>query len=46
MKYEREYQVGVVENVFEDMDIVWPSNETTEKLNNIDLFKKEDKINE
>lgn len=31
MKYEREYSVEVVENVFKDIDIVWPSKETIEK---------------
>lgn len=40
MKYEREYLVGVVENVFKDIDIVWPSNEIIEKANSVDLFKK------
>lgn len=46
MKYEREYLVGVVENVFKDIDIVWSDNGITEKVKNIDIFKKEENINE
>ena len=44
MNYKREYLVGVVDNVFEDRDIVWPSNGTIEKANNINLFKEEEKL--
>lgn len=40
MKYEREYSVGVVENVFENIDIVWPDNRIMEKVKNVDIFKK------
>lgn len=46
MKYKREYLVGIVENVFKDIDIVWPSNRIMEKANNIELFKEKEKVNE
>lgn len=42
MNYKRYNLVGVVENVFEDRDIVWPSNRIIEKGNSVDLFKKEE----
>lgn len=46
MNYKRYNLVGVVENVFKDRDIIWPDNEIMEKVNSVDLFKKEEKVNE
>ena len=46
MNYKRYNLVGVVENVFEDRDIVWPGNGIMEKVKNVDIFKKDEKINE